>query len=233
PLYGAPPPYGAPQYGAPQYGAQPPYGAQPQGDIAAQISAKSGAVLGALNLQNAQGTGIVLAMMIRAAMLDGSVARAAAADVNGNGKAFTAILISMSVPTLVAIIFGSSYMTTAAGLTITLATLAISVALTFVAIGLMSACSQAIVGRKLSFGEIFRGLAYAQSPALLTFIPVVGMLAGLWRLPTTLVALRDMTPTTMGKAFGLLLVGALASVVLSMMLMPIIIGMLGTSFSRF
>lgn len=190
-------------------------------------------MLGALNLQNAQGTGNVLAMMIRAAMLDGSVARAAAADPNGNGKALTAILISMSVPTLVAIIFGSSYMTTAAGLTITIATLAISVALTFVAIGLMSACSQAIVGRKLSFGEIFRGLAYAQSPALLTFIPVVGMLAGLWRLPTTLVALRDMAPTTMGKAFGLLLVGALASVVLSMMLMPIIIGMLGTSFSRF
>jgi hypothetical protein len=172
-------------------------------------------------------------MMIRAAMLDGQVARAAAADVNGNGKALTAILLSMAVPMAVTIIFGSSYMTSTVGLTMTLVSLVIGIAMTFVSLGLMSACSGSIVGRKLSFGEIFRGLAYAQSPGLLSFIPVVGMLAGLWRLPTTLVALRDMVPTTMGKAFGLLLVGALASVVMTMMLMPIIMGMVGASMSRF
>ena len=166
-------------------------------------------------------------------MLDGQVARAAAADVNGNGKALTAILLSMAVPMVVTIIFGSSYMTSTVGLTMTLVSLVIGIAMTFVSLGLMSACSQSISGRKLSFGEIFRGLAYAQSPGLLSFIPVVGMLAGLWRLPTTLVALRDMVPTTMGKAFGLLLVGALASVVMTMMLMPIIMGMVGASMSRF
>lgn len=175
-----------------------------------------------MNLQRSH----LLAMMIRAAMLDGGVAREAAADLNGNGKALTALLVALAVPVGVGLIFGSSYMMSAAGLTITVVTLAISIAASLVSLALMSATSKAIVGRRIGFGELFRGLAYAQSPALLTFLPVIGMIANLWRLPTTMVAVRDLSGSTLGRAFGLLLVGALASIILMLMLSPILIGMI-------
>jgi hypothetical protein len=163
-------------------------------------------------------------MMIRAAMLDGNVARAAAADENGNGKALTALLLSMVPPALAGLLFmGGAFggaMIGVYGLT-----LLFGIGGSLLSLVVMSAASQSIVGRKLTVGQMFRGLAYAQSPALLGIIPipVLAQLAGLWRLPTTLVALRDMAGTTLGKAFGLLLVGALVVMVISLMLVPLMI----------
>lgn len=193
----------------------------PPADFASSLAAKSDKVLGALNLQHAQGN--VFALMIRAAMLDGRVARDAASDVNGNGKALTALLLSQLAPMLTGLLFASGawggMMFGIYGLT-----MALAVGSTVLSLVVMAAASQSIVGRKFTVGQMFRGLAYAQSPGLIAVLPLplIGQLANLWRLPTTLVALRDMAGTTLGKAFGLLLVGALVTMVVSFMIMPML-----------
>lgn len=164
-------------------------------------------------------------MMIRAAMLDGNVARAAAADENGNGKALTALLLAMVAPALAGLLFmGGVFRGAMIG--VYGLTLLFSVGGALLSLVVMSAVSQSIVGRKLTVGQMFRGLAYAQSPSVLAIIPipVLAQLVGLWRIPTTLVALRDMADTTLGKAFLLLLVGALVVIVMSIMLLPLVIG---------
>lgn len=204
-------------------------GAAPQQDFAASLASRSDAVLGALNLRDAQGN--VLALMIRAAMLDGRVARAAAADENGNGKALTALLLSQLAPMLVGLVFMTGAF---AGrmLTMYLMTMILGLGATVLALFAMAASSKSIVGVKFTPGQMFRGLAYAQSPGLLGVIPLplIPQLANLWRLPTTLVAVRDMAQTTMGKAFGLLLVGALASMVVTMMILPMVMNIWQYSF---
>lgn len=183
------------------------------------MASRSDSVLGALNLQDAQGN--VFALMIRAAMLDGRVARAAAADESGNGKALIALLLAQAAPLAVSLLLMSGSFG-AAGLIMTLVPMVMGLGASFLALAAMAGTSKSIVGRKLTLGQLFRGLSYAQSPGLLAIIPVIGQLAGLWRLPTTLVALRDMAATTLGKAFGLLLVGALASMLVMMMLLPMV-----------
>lgn len=200
----------------PAWNAPPP--PLPQ-DFAASVASRSDSVLGALNLQDAQGN--VFALMIRAAMLDGRVARAAAADESGNGKALIALLLAQAAPLAVSLLLMSGSFG-AAGLIMTLVPMVMGLGASFLALAAMAGTSKSIVGRKLTLGQLFRGLSYAQSPGLLAIIPVIGQLAGLWRLPTTLVALRDMAATTLGKAFGLLLVGALASMLVMMMLLPMV-----------
>jgi hypothetical protein len=225
PQYAPPSPPPPPAWGGPPPGYPPPQSQQPppQQDFAASVASKSDAVLGPLNLKDAQGN--VFAMMIRAAMLDGNVARTAAADENGNGKALTALLLAMVAPALTGLLFmGGVFRGSMIG--VYGLTLLFGLGGALLSLVVMSAVSQSIVGRKLTVAQMFRGLAYAQSPALLGIIPipVLAQLVGLWRIPTTLVALRDMAGTTLGKAFCLLLVGALVVVVISIMLLPLVIG---------
>lgn len=217
-----PPP---PAWGGPPPGYPPPQPQQPppQQDFAASVASKSDAVLGALNLKDAQGN--VFAMMIRAAMLDGNVARTAAADENGNGKALTALLLAMVAPALTGLLFmGGVFRGSMIG--VYLLTLLFGIGGSLLSLVVMSAVSHSIVGRRLTVGQMFRGLAYAQSPSVLAIIPIpfLAQLVGLWRIPTTLVALRDMADTTLGKAFCLLLVGALVVMAISLMLLPLVIG---------
>jgi hypothetical protein len=225
--YTPPPPAAYPPPPAQAWGGPPP--PQTQQDFAASVASKSDAVLGALNLRDAEGN--VFALMIRAAMLDGRVARAAAADENGNGKAAIALLLAYLAPMVSALLFMSGRFA-GAMMAMYLVTMVLGLGSAFLSLAVMSAASQSIVGRKFTIGQLFRGLAYAQSPGLLAAIPVpvLGQLAGLWRLPTTMVAIRDMAGTTLGKAFGLLLVGALATMVVMLMLTPMIMNIWQYSF---
>lgn len=197
-----------------------------------QLAAKGNELVNSLNLRNAQGIGAVIGMMIRAAMLDGQVARAAAADPTGNGRALAALLIPIAIPLLIGLLFAGATAWSAAGLKGLLFGITLGAVAALASVGAMSYFSLAAVGRKLSFGEILRGLSYAQSPAIFGVIPMVGIAIGLWRLPATLIAIRDMVPTSMGKAWGLLLIGMLTSLVLFQMLFPMIILQFSEWFTR-
>jgi hypothetical protein len=166
-----------------------------------------------------------LEMMVRGAFLDGRVYRQAALDVNGNGGAILAL-----VAPVVASAIGSSLLSfgyarfLGAYFAFTLVvTAVIGVFSMVVALGAMSALSQSITGWKLGFGQILRALAYAQSPGVLGIIPVLGWLFGLWRIPTSLVAIREISGGDGGKAAILLLIGGVASVVLALVLSPLLL----------
>lgn len=60
------------------------------------------------------------------------------------------------------------------------------------------------------FPATFRAVAYAQGPALLQVIPVIGMLGGFWTLVIQVFALSRMQRTTTGKAAAAILVPILA-----------------------
>jgi hypothetical protein len=109
-------------------------------------------------------------MMVRGAFLDGRVYRQAALDVNGNGGAILALVIpflAASVGTYLwtfAFGFGRlfglySVYTMGIGA-------AIGILAAVVALFVMAALSQTITGWKLGLGQLFRALAYAQSPGI-------------------------------------------------------------------
>jgi len=167
-----------------------------------------------------------LEMMVRGAFLDGRVYRQAALDVNGNGGAILAL-----VTPVVASVIGSSLLSFGSmrflggyfAFTMVVSAV-IGVFSMVAALGAMSALSQSITGWKLGFGQILRALAYAQSPGVLGIIPIIGgLLGGLWRIPTTLAAIREISGGDTGKAAILLLIGGVASVVLAMVLSPLLL----------
>jgi hypothetical protein len=166
-----------------------------------------------------------LEMMVRGAFLDARVYRQAALGVNGNGGA----ILALAVP-FIASAIGSSLLSLRFAAFLghfALYTMIISAVIGFgsmvVALVVMSALSQSIVGWKLSLGQIFRALAYAQSPGVGGIIPFVGWLIGLWRIPTSLVAIREISGADGGKAAVLLVIGGVAAVVLTLVLSPLLL----------
>ena len=167
----------------------------------------------------------MLEMMVRGAFLDPRVYRQAALDQNGNGAAATALgltflsailggyLISFSLPGFSSIGFIA-------------ASVVLQVLSLTAAIGVMAALSQSIIGRKLEFWHLFRSLAYAQSPGVLSIVPVLGQLLNLWRLPTSVAAVREVSGAETGKSVILLIVGAVASTVVALVLSPLLFTLL-------
>jgi hypothetical protein len=166
-----------------------------------------------------------LEMMVRGAFLDGRVYRQAALDVNGNGGAILALVTPVVASAIGSSLlsFGSMRFLGAYFAFTMVVTAVIGVFSMVVALGAMSALSQSITGWKLGFGQILRALAYAQSPGVLGIIPVLGWLFGLWRIPTSLAAIREIGGGDTGKAAILLLIGGVASVVLALVLSPLLL----------
>ncbi len=167
----------------------------------------------------------MLEMMVRGAFLDPRAYRQAALDANGNAAAAGALgltflsavlggyLIRFSLPGFSSIGF------LAASVLLQVLSLA-------VAIVIMAVLSQPVLGRKLEFGHIFRALAYAQSPGVFSVVPVLGQLINLWRLPTSVAALREISAAETVKAVILLILGAVASSIVALVLAPLLFTLL-------
>ena len=67
--------------------------------------------------------------------------------------------------------------------------------------------------RKLGFMSFFRALAYAQSPGILQIIPVVGQFVNIWRLVTSMVAIRGVTGCQTFQAAVLSIVGFIGALI--------------------
>jgi hypothetical protein len=190
------------------------------------VSGYGDRVVGTLGLNRAGAPSGLLEMMIRGAFLDGSVYRQAAADPNGNANALIALIIPALAGMVGTLLVTSRFVFMGRGAVVLLVSALIGVAALIVSIGVMAAASQAVVRRKLDFGHLFRGLAYAQSPGVLAIIPVVGGLLSLWRIVTSLVAVREISGSDVARSAGLLVVGLISSIVVGLVLSPLLIGAL-------
>jgi hypothetical protein len=228
PGYYAPP--AAPVSGAAAGGGLP---ASPQPwDFQVSVARTGDNLVRSMGLARAEGQMGWLEMFVRGAFLDARAYRQAALGVNGNGGAILALAIPFIASAIGSSLLGLSF---AAFLgRFALFTMVVSAVIGFgsmvVALWVMSALSQAVVGWKLGFGQIFRALAYAQSPGVAGIIPFVGWLLGLWRIVTSLVAIREISGADGGKAAVLLIIGAVAAVVLGLVLSPLLLA--GFAFLR-
>jgi hypothetical protein len=166
-----------------------------------------------------------LEMFVRGAFLDARVYRQAALGVNGNGGAILALAMPFIASAIGSSLVGlrfAAFLGHFALYTMILSAV-IGFGATVAGLAVMSALSQSIVGWKLSLGQIFRALAYAQSPGVLGIIPFLGAVLGLWRIPTSLVAIREISGADGGKAAVLLIVGGVAMMVIALVLSPLLL----------
>jgi hypothetical protein len=179
-----------------------------------------------------------LEMFVRGAFLDGRVYRQAALDVNGNGGAAMALVIPFVAAAIGSTLLGSLFSVGFAfgrifglyAIFSMVVSAVIGIVALVAALFVMAALSQSITGWKLGFGQIFRALAYAQSPGIFGIVPFLGWLLGLWRIPTSLCAIREISGGDGAKAAILLVIGAVASIVLTLVLSPLLLA--GFAFLR-
>lgn len=172
-----------------------------------------------------------LELLVRAAFLDGAAYRQAAADKTGNGAALLALFLPVLAGWLGAALMDlGSIDLMGLGTLAMLFGLAARLIVYVLAIGIMALLSFAVLQTKLSFGELFRALAYAQSPGILTVIPVLGSLLGLWRLCTTVVAIREISGADLIRSAILLAIGVVGMIALNVLLAVQLFHMIFRSF---
>ena len=163
--------------------------------------------------------------MVRAAFLDANTFQETTSDSNATTEAGVCALIP-----LVAVAVGPAILGMLVGqvalnwLFIQVAFQAVSLA-GFVAGAAYSASF--IIGRKVDPLSLFRPIAYAQSAGVLGFIPIIGSILSLWRIVTTLAAIKDSVGCDTGKAIALLIVGAISGSIATAIIYPVLIKSMG------
>ena len=180
-------------------------------------------LVSALGLQSATGFGAIIARILRGTFLSPRVAREAAQDEAGTGTALTALLF-VNLPNLLVslLTLGAAFRF---GAFAAVVTLAVGIAAIIGSSFILSLLSKPILGVALSFGQLLRPLCYVQGANLLAFIPLVGILLGLWNLVAATAAVRSISGADTGKAIVFLLVGALIVAVGMAVVSPILLAM--------
>jgi len=157
-------------------------------------------------------TGIVkvVAWMVRATFLDKRVARAAAQDTGGNGAAIAALAIAAIPSIIFGALFNGFRMGFVAGLGTTIVLAAVTPAIVFFSLSLLSA---RIIDIKLPAGTVLRVLAYPQAIMAVSAIPIlggfIGPVARIWSIVASAEAIREVTGTRAEKAIIFTAIGAL------------------------
>lgn len=150
--------------------------------------------------------GRALQRTVRAAMLDSTVYREVAVDPGATLEALAVVAVAVcggvAGPALLSASLGRGI---SASLLVQLLAIQAAALAGFAATVMM--LSPLMTGARLRFLTFIRPLAYAEVPGLLSFVPMVGGLLSLWRLVTTVGALRSVLGCEAGKAVGLLLAG--------------------------
>lgn len=180
-------------------------------------------LVSALGLQAAGGFGAIVARIIRGTFLSPRVAREVAVDEGGTGAALTALLF-VNLPNLIVslLTLGAAFRF---GAFAAVVTLVVGIAAIVGSSFILSVLSKPILGVALSFGQLLRPLCYVQGANLLAFIPLVGILLGLWNLVAATAAIRSISGADTGKAIVFLLVGAVIVAAGMMVLSPILLAM--------
>lgn len=212
----------APTPAAPRGPAPPLPPAPAPWDLQLKVSAQSDAVVRAVQGAGLRGDttyGRMAERMIRAALLDPKAYRDAAQDEAGTTLAFQAVALVYVAMQVSGLLFGRSLTLSSI---VTIATMIAAQLVSFTAgVFLISWAAPKIAKVPLTFGQLFRPLAYAQSPGLLGLVPGIGQLLSLWQLATTVAALREVTACDAAKAVVLMLIGFVGSLVAAAVVTPI------------
>lgn len=192
------------------------------------LSQKADAIVASLAQSGfAPGTrqGTIAERVIRTALLDPRAYRQIAEDDASTGDAWLVLLGASFAGTAGMYLLGGG-LTSIASIASILIFTAVQAFSFVAAVFAITKALPSLAGVTLDFGKVFRAVAYAQAPGVLGFIPALGSLLGLWRLPTTVVALTSITGCTTGKAVGLLIVGLIGSLIASAIASPLLFAVL-------
>jgi len=176
------------------------------------------------NSLGANPTGVmqILSWIIRATFLDPRIARQAALDENGTAAAIGAIAITALPGILLGWLGVGSFGFGIVRALVT--TVLMSVVSLGIMVGLLSVLSQNLLGVKLSAGQLLRAVAYSQGANMLSFVPGVGRIIQLWSIVTGVAAVRAISGAETQKVAIFMIIGAVASVIVAMVLAPILYG---------
>lgn len=180
-------------------------------------------VVKSLGLGSTTGKPGFLELLVRGAFLDGAAYRAAADDTGGTPLAIVAFCLPVLAASFTTILYPAGLFYTGLLGSMLLITLVIGLISVFVAVAIMAALSKSILGTAVDFGRMLRGIAYAQSPGIFAFVPVIGFILGLWRLVTTWVAIREISGADGTKAVVLMLLACLIMFVISAVLSGVLL----------
>lgn len=157
-----------------------------------------------------------LELAIRATFLDGAAYRQVAANAHANAGALLILVLAA-----LAGWGGDNLFDTDIDGTAILeqgAYILVRLIVYMLAVGIMALLSYAVLHKKLSFGKLFRALSYAQTPGVLVVIPVLGWGLGLWRVCTSIVAVREISGADTKRSAILLAAGIAGIIVLNALL---------------
>ncbi len=205
----------------------PPLPPSPQPpELQVKVAAQADTVVRAVQSAGLRGDtkyGQMVERMIRAALLDPAAYRQAAEDEAGTPLAAQAAVVAFLLGAVGPYLLQGRLpgVSDFIYLALTVAAQLVSFAAGALAISYLA---PKIAGVTLSFGQVFRPMAYAQSPTMLRIIPTIGTLLSIWTLLTAVAALREINGGDTGKAVILMLVGFVGSLVAAAVATPIILG---------
>ncbi|UCF37614.1 MAG: hypothetical protein JSU96_01735 [Acidobacteriota bacterium] len=160
--------------------------------------------------------------MIRGCLLDQRAYRAAAADEKGTNDAWLALGFVFLMTSIGPYLIYFTVPSVSQLISIVLMT-GIQVAGMAAGAALISALSPSIAGVKVSFGQVLRPLAYAQSIGVFGFLGMIATVLGIWRIVTSLTAIRAVIGCDPVKAAVLLIIGGIGSILAAMLLSPLVL----------
>jgi hypothetical protein len=165
--------------------------------------------------------GSIVTRLIRAAMLDKTVYREVATDPKSEKEAW------MVMGLIIGLVSFYPYLTSLGSFSASsLSRLASSAVLMAVAwlvrVWIIQMLANMWLGSKLTFQQMFRPLAYAQAPSLLSFLPQMSLLVTVLGIATNTAAIRDVTGCSTAQAVGLSIVSVIGVLICMGIASPII-----------
>jgi hypothetical protein len=163
----------------------------------------------------------VFERMVRGCLLDQQSARAAAEDESSSLEAWMALALVFAVGALGPYLIFFT-LPSLSQLLMIVALIGIQLVSFAAGVALASSLLPSMAGVRLTFGQVFRALTYAQSVGILGIITALAAVFSIWRIVTSVAAIRAVTGCDTGKAVVVLIIAAIGSFGVSAVLSPIL-----------
>lgn len=189
-------------------GPLPPLGAQWEfRNKTTEISQKMLAGTDAANISTGPLSRTMLQRMIRSFFMDKTIFREVASDRTLHAEAWKVAILVIILSTLGWQILNLNFLT-ARGLIAMGAVIVIQIVTWLVRAWVIQFAAETWFHSKVNFRQLFRALAYAQTPVGLQIVPIVGQAVSIWALVTTTAAIQDVVSCNAKTAVILTIIGA-------------------------
>lgn len=198
----------APADGSEEEGPLPPLGAQWEfRNKTTEISQKILAGVEGANLSTGPFSRTMLQRMIRSFFMDKTIFREVASDRTLHGEAWKVAILIIILSTLGWQILNLNFLTDR-GLIAMGAVIVIQIVTWLVRAWVIQFAAETWFHSKVNFRQLFRALAYAQTPVGLQIVPIVGQAVSIWALVTSTAAIQDVVSCNTKNAIILAIIGA-------------------------